>query len=61
MAVEVPTKMSGSLQRGDQHLLAELTRRTVDSGLHAAEIGTDGSGCDAGSAVESVKRLAEAA
>jgi hypothetical protein len=61
MAVEVPTKMCESLHRGDLHAVAELARQAADSGLDAAEIGADRSSCNAGSAVESVKRLVGAA
>jgi len=38
MEVEVLTNISESLQRGDQHAVAELTRQAIDSGLGAAEI-----------------------
>ncbi len=38
MAVEVLKNISESLQRGDHHTVAELTRQAIDSGLGAAEI-----------------------
>ena len=59
--MEVLKAISESLQRGDHHVVAELTRQAIDSGLGAAEIGADGYSYDAGSAVELVKSLMGAA
>jgi len=55
--VEILNNISESLQRGDHHTVAELTRQAIDSGLSAAEIGADGYSYNAGSAVGLVKHL----
>ena len=59
--MEVLKDISESLQRGEHHSVAELTRQAIDLGLGADEIGADGYSYDAGSAVELVKSLMGAA